>query len=54
MTGDSLFMVDEEPAEQLRSREHNLGGLAPMTRALVMVAILHDLWQSFGNYFIHE
>ena len=48
-TDDSLFMVEEEPAQQLGFREHIVGGLTAMTRALVMVAILHYLWLSFGN-----
>ena len=47
VTGDSLFMVEEEPAQQLRFREHIVGVLTTMTRALVMVAILHHLWLSF-------
>ena len=42
-TDDSLFMVDEEPAQKLGFREHIVGGLTAMTRALVMVAILHYL-----------
>ena len=48
-TDDSLFVVEEEPAQQLGFREHIVGGLTAMTRALVMVAILHYLWRSFGN-----
>ena len=48
-TGDSLFMAEEEPAHQLGFREHIVGGLTAITRALVMVAILHYLWLSFGN-----
>ena len=48
-TDDLLFMVEEEPAQQLGFREHIVGGLTAMTRALVMVAILHYLWLSFGN-----
>ena len=42
-------MVEEEPAQQLEFREHIVGGLTVMTRALVMVAILHYLWLLFGN-----
>ena len=42
-------MVEAEPAQQLGFREHIVGGLTAMTRALVMVAILHYLWLSFGN-----
>ena len=42
-TDDSLFVVEEEPAQQLGFREHIVGGLTAMTRALVMVAILHYL-----------
>ena len=48
-TDDSLFMVEEEPAQQLEFQEHIVGGLTAMTRALVMVAILHYLWLSFGS-----
>ena len=50
-TDDSFFMVEEEPAQQLGFREHIAGGLTAITRALVMVAILHYLWLSFGNSF---
>ena len=46
---DSLFMVEEEPTQRLGFREHIVGGLTTMTRALVMVTILHYLWLSFGN-----
>ena len=49
VTGDSFFMVEEEPAQQLGFREHIVGGLAAMTRALAMVVILHYLSLSFGN-----
>ena len=35
---DSLFMVEEEPAQQLGLREHIVGGLTAITSALVMVA----------------
>ena len=42
-------MFEEEPAQPLGFREHIVGGLTAMTRALVMVAILHYLWLSFGN-----
>ena len=47
-TDDSLFMVEEEPAQQLGFREHIVGGLTAMARAM-MVAIFHYLWLSFGN-----
>ena len=36
---DSLFLVEEEPAQQLGLREHIVEGLTAVTRALVMVAI---------------
>ena len=42
-------MVEEEPAQQLGFREHIVRGLTVMTHDLVMVAILHYLWLSFGN-----
>ena len=42
-------MVEAEPAQQLGFREHIVGGLTAMTRAPVMVAILHHMWLSFGN-----
>ena len=42
-TDDSLFMAEGEPTQQLGFREHIVGGLTAMTRALVMVAILHYL-----------
>lgn len=48
-TGDSLIMVEKEWAQQLGFREQFVGGLAAMTRALVVVAMLHYLWLSFGN-----
>ena len=48
-TDDSLFMVEEEPIQQLGFREHIVGGLTATTRALVMVATLHYQWFSFGN-----
>ena len=48
-TDDSFFMVEEEPTQQLVLREHIVGGLTPTTRALVVVAILHCRWLSFGN-----
>ena len=35
---DSLFMVEEEPAQQLGLREHIVRGVTAVTRALVMVA----------------
>ena len=50
-TDDSFFMVEEEPAQQLGFREHIAGGLTAIARALVVVAILHYLWLSFGNSF---
>ena len=43
VTDDSLFMVVEEPAQELGFREHIVDGLTAMTRALVIVAILHYL-----------
>ena len=49
-TDNSLFMVEEEPAQQLGFREHVVGDLTSMTHALVMVATLHYLWLSFGNF----
>ena len=48
-TDDSLFMVEEEPAQKLGFREHIVGGLTAMAHALVMAAILQYLWLSFGN-----
>ena len=42
-------MVEEEPAQPLGFREHIVWGLSAMTRALVMVVILHYLWLLFGN-----
>ena len=42
-TDDSLFMVEEEPTQQLGFREHIVGGLTAMTRALVMVAIFSTI-----------
>ena len=47
--GDSLFMVEEEPAQQLVFREHIVGGLSTTISVVVMVAILHYVWLSFGN-----
>ena len=38
-TDDSLFMVEEEPALQLRCREHIVGDLTALTSALVIVAL---------------
>ena len=49
MTGDSLFMVEEEPAQQLGFREHIVGVLTAMICALVIMSILHYMWLSFGN-----
>ena len=47
---DLLSMVEEEPMQQLEFREHVVGGSTAMTLiALVMVAILHYLWLTFGN-----
>ena len=43
VTDDSLFMVVEEPAQELGFREHIVDGLTAMNRALVIVAILHYL-----------
>ena len=43
-------MVEGELAQQMGFREHVVGGLTAMTRALVMGAILHYLWFSFGNF----
>ena len=48
-TGDSLSMVEGEPAFQLRSREHIVGEFTAMTCALVMVDFLHYPWLSYGN-----
>ena len=50
-TDYSLFMVEEELAEQLEFREQIVEGLTAMTRALVMVAIdILRMWLSFGKY----
>ena len=46
---DSLFMVEEEPAQQPRLGEHIVRGLTAVTRALVMVAASHYLRLSFNN-----
>ena len=48
-TGGSLSMVEGEPAFQLRSREHIVGGFTAMTCALVMVDFLRCPWLSYGN-----
>ena len=40
-TGDSLFMVEQEPAQQLGFRARIVGGLTAMTRALVRGTILN-------------
>lgn len=42
-------MAEEEPAHQLGFREHIAGGLTSTTRAVIMAAIPHCLWLSFGN-----
>ena len=42
-------MVEEEPAQQLGFRKHIVGGLTTTISVVVMVAILHYLWLSFGN-----
>ena len=49
-TDNSVFMIEQEPAQQLGFREHIVGDLTSITRALVMVATLHYLWLSFGNF----
>ena len=49
-TDDSRFMVEEEPAQKLGFRKRIVVALTAMTRALVMMAILHYLWLSFGNF----
>ena len=48
-TDDSLFMIEEKPTQPLGFREHIVGGLTALTRALMVVAIVHYLWLSFGN-----
>ena len=49
VTGDSLFMVEEEPTQQPGFRERIVGVWTAMNLALVMLAILHYLRLSFGN-----
>ena len=38
-TDDSIVMVEEKPAQQLGFREHIVGGLTAMTRAIVLSLI---------------
>lgn len=46
---DSLFTVEENPAQQLGFGEHIIGGLTVVTRDLIIVSILHYMWLSFGT-----
>ena len=50
---DLLPMIEEEPTKQLGFREHIVGELTAITRALTVVAILHYLWISFGSSLLY-
>ena len=48
-TGGLAFIIEEAPVQELELRGRIVGILAAIARALVMMAMLHYLWLSFGN-----
>ena len=53
-TDNSVFMIEQEPAQQLGFREHIVGDLTSITRALVMALLSTICGSRLATFFMLE